>query len=337
MFPRRLRSSVLSRWMIVMSLIAGALFSYGQIALGRSQQPDTPMPSVTEMTWPEGAELLAAQVFTLDEDDYQWRISLLTAGDEPGQPTETGRGVVVAMTGTLLLHVNDEDFVRLDAGAALTLHEEDEFTATSVEGDPVEYLVIELLPFAEDNTTEESNLVGPIDVAAGGYALVLLNLPADMTTDMAAEQVIDGALRPGVSIAYTEDGLPERLEAEEDYDRFIVALYPPAGISTLTPVVVPPTAVPTVPPPPTRVPVTPTTEASPTASATVPVAQTPIPTNTPMPTATSAPTMTPTATATATLAPTPTATSTPTPVPTPVPTNTPEPTETPEPTAGGLA
>lgn len=329
--------SGLARWCIASAIAAGMMFPLGYVTSGQDQQSDTRMPDVHEMSWPQGVEMLAAQVFTLEEGEVQWRVTTLEAAEEPGQSMETGRGVMVPVNGTLLVEVNGTDYVRLETGAALTFQSEDEIAVASATEAPVEYLMIELLPYADDNTTDESNLVGPVEVGDGGYALVLLNLPADMTTDMAAEQVIEGALRPGVSIAYTDEGIPDRLETDEDYHRFIAALYPaedqatPVATSepTSSPVaaqsIVPPTAVPVQP---TAVPVQPTVP--PTS---VP-APTPVPTEAPAPTATMQPE--PTATAepqpTATAAPPPTEPPAPEPtqgsmpeIPTPVPPTIPTP------------
>lgn len=332
MFSQRSRNSVLSIGMVVLTLMLSAFVAQAQGTPTPDRVSDTPMPDVLEMTWPEGVELLAAQVFELDEDDYQWRISLLTTEDEPEQAIETGRGVVIAVSGAMLVQRNEGEFVRLEAGAALLLQEDDEVSVTSVSDEPVEYLIIELLPFAEDNTVDESSLVGPLEVSAGGYAMVLLNLPADATNETAAEQVIDGALRPGVSIAYTEDGIPDRLESDEEYDRFILALYPPYVEPTPVPTTVAPTAVPARP---TFVPAAPTTPATPTATATATATATntpsPTATITPTATATNTPTVTPTAATTNTPSPTPTNVPSPTPTDTPtaVPTNTPVPTPLP--------
>jgi hypothetical protein len=329
----RSRTLVVSRWFLLVVMVFSALTAIGQAlpGSGQTRQLDTPMPTISEMSWPEGVELLAAQTFVLPEGDLQWRISIHQADDLRGQVFETGRGVVVAVNGTILLEVNGQDYIRLQQGAAYTLHEEDELTATSVGDDPVDVLVIELLPFAEDNTTSASNLVGPLSVEAGGHALVLLNLPSDSATTTEAREVISGALQPAVSIAYNDEGIPETLETGEEYGRWIVALYPPTPPST------PPPAVPeeTTAPPATPASSTPTTAATPTATATATVTPTatatatatatvsPTPADTPTATATSTPSDTPTATATATATEAPTATNTPQP---PTPTEEPEPT-----------
>lgn len=310
MFHHRFQADVLSRWLIALVFVVGGVFTVAQGASGQSDRAELEPPSVIDMTWPEGVELLAAQVFTLEEDEYQWRLALKTTETGPGRVEESGRGVIIAVTGTILVERNEEDFIRLESGAAMVLHEDDEIMVTGMGDDPADYLVIEFLPYAEDNTTDESNLVGPLEVSEGGYALVLLNLPADMTSEMAADQVIDGALRPGVSIAYTEEGIPERLEAGVEYDRWILALYPPADLSTP----VPPTSAPPPPPAPTATQAPAGTPAS-------------TPTATEAPTATA--TMTPTATATATMAPTATATATATTAPTATATATATATEVP--------
>ncbi len=332
MRPDRLRFSVLSRYVLASLLLLVALGGFGTSVLGQEDLEDG--PSVLDLSWPEGVELLAGQVVELEEDQYQWRVSIAQATGPAGEPNETGQGVVIGVTGAVLVEVDGTDVTRLDAGDALLLHDEAEISVANAADEPSGYMTIELLPFAEDNTTDAGNLVGPIDVDEGVYALVLLNLPADDTTGTTAEQVIDGALRPGVSIAYTEDGIPGQLDPNTDYDRWILALFPLDVASTP----VPPTnapAAPTAPPatpsqPTATTPATPTmtpTEA-PTATATATVTPTvdvsPTPTYTPTATVTVTPTFTPTATVTVT--PTYTPTATPTEVP---PTNTPEPTPTP--------
>lgn len=325
MRPDPLRFSVLSRYVLASVLLLVALGGLGTSVLGQEDPDDG--PSVLDLSWPEGVQLLAGQVVELDEDQYQWRVSMGQATGPTGEPNESGRGVVLGVTGAVMVEVDGVDATRLDAGDALLVHDEDEVSVANAADEPSDYLTIELLPFAEDNTTDAGNLVGPIDVDEGLYALVLLNLPADDTTGTTAEQVIDGALRPGVSIAYTEDGIPGQLDPNTDYDRWILALFPLEVASTPVPPTIAPAA-PTAPPAtpsqstPTAPPATPTMTptVTPTATATV------TPTADVSPTPTDTPTVTPSPTATDTPTATATATATPTEVP---PTNTPEPSPTP--------
>lgn len=314
MRPDPPRFSVLSRYVLASVLLLVALGGLGTSVLGQEDSEDS--PSVLDLSWPEGVQLLAGQVVELDEDQYQWRVSIAQATGPAGEPNESGRGVVLGVTGAVMVEVDGADVTRLDAGDALLVHDEAEVGVANAADEPSDYLTIELLPFAEDNTTDAGNLVGPIDVDEGIYALVLLNLPADDTTGTTAEQVIDGALRPGVSIAYTEDGIPGQLDPNTEYDRWILALFPLEVAST-------PEAPTIAPAPPTAPPATPS-QSTPTMAAT------------PTVTATVTPTATVTATATATLTPTadvsPTPTDTPTVTPSPTPTDTPTATATVTPT-----
>lgn len=344
-----IRFARLTRWMIVFTVLFGAVLSSGAV-LGRAQDDasNAGATGILELQWPNGVELLAGRELPLDEAQYEWRITTLTAGEEPGEPIETGHGVLLAVSGTMHVLVDGTSLVELDAGAAMAIEEEQEIVAVSAGAVEVEYLLIELIT-AEDAervvTSDTVELVGPVRVPDDGdYALVLLNLPVAVTIDMSPDQVIAGAIRPAVSIAHIENEIPESLSDSRNYDRWIVALYPladkapgasPTAEPAPTQAAAPPTSVP-VPPtqPPTSTPAaTPTATATATFTPTVtPTATiTPTPTDTPTATVTSTPTDTPTATATVTPTNTPvppTATATVTPTNTPVP---PTPTATTEP------
>ncbi|HEV2072564.1 MAG TPA: hypothetical protein VGR29_02885 [Thermomicrobiales bacterium] len=324
MISQRSLSSTPERVIIVLLIILVALATYGGAAFGMNQEADS--PSVVEREWPEGVELLAAQELDLEAGEYQWQITTLTAPAENAEPLEVRHGVLIALNGAILVGFDDDEVIRLNTGAALPLQDEDEeaeIAVTSAGDAPVEFLVVELVNLDDVEPDDTENEVGPLTVPEGAFTLVLVNLPAAVTDDTTAEQVIEDALRPGVLISHTDEGIPAEIVAGQEYDRWIVALYPSTDSPTATPT-------PTVAPPQQQAPPrttlptatsTPTATVTPTATATA--------TTTPTATATSTPTATATATATSTPTMVP---PTNTPVPTPTPTMVP-PTNTPEPTA----
>lgn len=323
---------------MVLMLLA-MLAVYGGTEVGGNQQSQA--PSAAEMTWPEGVELLAAQALTLPSGEYQWQITTLTAPTQDAEPTDVHRGVLIAVNGAVLVEINQEDTIRLNSGAALILHENDSIVTTSAEDGEADFLMIELVTSEDAEPGETGSLVGPLEVPEGGFLMVLLNLPTDVNNDETAQQVIQGALRPGVSISHNGEGIPETVVSGEEYERWIVGLYPyadangtvegpePGGTSAESPALVTP-PIQARPPAATSTP-TPTAVATPAATTTPTPTAAASPTATMTPTATDTPTatVTATATATATATVTPTATSTPTMIP---PTPTPPPTPTMVPT-----
>ena len=321
----------LTGWMVLFSLLAGGVFSAG-IALGQAQDsaPNTDATSILELEWANGVELLAGRQMPVDEGQYEWRITTLTAGPAPGDPIQTGRGVLIAVGGPMHVLVDDTALVELKAGAAMAIDDESEIVAVAVGETEVDYLVIELITAKDAErvaTGETVELVGPVRVSGDGdYALVLLNLPVAVTIDVSPDQVIAGSVRPAVSIAHVGNEIPESLSDSRTYDRWIVALYPLAETA--------PTGSPATEAAPTSAPSRPATPAatpSPTATATATVTATVTATATETSTATLTPTVTATATVTSTPTDTPTATVTATPTDTPTTTPTSTATETPVP------
>jgi hypothetical protein len=309
-FPR------LSRWMLAFSLVAGLVIASASVALGQdSAQPDAPASSILELLWPNAVELLAGLELDLEDGQYEWVVTEHVATDQPGESLEAKPGVLLAVSGPIHVLVNDDVLVQLQAGAAIAMEEGDEIVVVSASAYEEEYLVIELVTSDDAErvvTGETVELVGPVRVEGGRHALVLLNMPVAVTIDLTADQVIEGAIRPAVSIAHIGNQIPASLSDAHNYDRWIVALFPladaePAG----TPTTAPSPPAPSAPPAPTQP--RPTEPATPSA------------TETPTATVTATATATATATSTATVTPTSTPTNTPTNTPTSTPTNTPVP------------
>jgi hypothetical protein len=329
-----------SRLLLATGLIFLSLLISGQLVLGTSRQATEEGTAAANRSWPEGAELLAAHELTLSSGSYLWHITTrtITVDDEDEESFETGPGIVIASSGDLLVQLNEVDTLRLAEGAALTLHDEDRVLITGANDDPASYLVVELLDeAAAADREDDGNQVGPLTVPAGDYTLALVNLAAEFTDDATVQEVLSDALRPGVSIIHNEEGVPDQREPNEEYDFWIVALYP---VATSTPTAEAPatdagpgapqaTVVATTPAPPASPTATLTASPTVTATSTATATATGMATNTPTSTPTVTPTVTPTATPTVTPTVTPTPTFTPTATPTDVPpTNTPEPTAT---------
>src|SRR5690606_38366509 len=100
MRPDRLRFSVLSRYVLASLLLVVALGGFGTSVLG--QEDSEGGPSVLDLSWPEGVELLAGQVVELEEDQYQWRVSIAQATGPAGEPNETGQGGGIGGAGAAL-------------------------------------------------------------------------------------------------------------------------------------------------------------------------------------------------------------------------------------------
>lgn len=293
------------------------------VVFGATWQETTPSTAL-ERSWPDGVELLAASELDVASGDYMWKTETGTVPSEPDDPRTTGPGVLVAVTGTLLAQLNESDTVRLEPGAALVLHEDDELVIASAHDTDADYLIVELLA-ENDVSTGDENVIGPIALDDGMHTLALLNLPFHQTDEATLDSVLEGSVRPGISIMHGEEGIPTSMATDGNFDRWVVLLYPYDD----APIEEPDLTVPDAPSGPIQ-PVAPASPApaSPTATSEA--------TGTPTATATSTPTTTPTATATATLSPTPTNTPTPTQSPTPTFTPTPmqvPPTQTPMPTS----
>jgi hypothetical protein len=226
MTSHRSQSAAWARVASVVALLLVSLVALGDIALGAIQQSGSEPPSAAERAWPEGVELLAAQELDLPAGEYQWQNSTLAGPPRDGELLEVRPGLLIALNGAILVEVNDVETIRLQTGAALPLQDEDEIVVTSAGDAPVEYLVVELVSLTEVEPDDTENRVGPLTVPEGTFTMVLVNLPADVNDDATAQQVIESALRPGVSITHTDEGLPTEVVAGQEYDRWIVALYP---------------------------------------------------------------------------------------------------------------
>lgn len=309
----------------------------GQLVWGTNQQPDQDRTAAAGMTWPEGANLLAGQELTLPGAEYQWHITTPTTGPDATVAFDSGNGVIVAITDPILVQINTTDTLRLEAGAALTLHEHDHVVVDTAGDAPAKFLAIELLRTPDAAArTDGGNQVGPLQVPDGGYTLILVNLDAAHTDDPTVQQVLADALRPGVSIIHNDAGIPDQRDANQQYDLWITALYPNGAAA-------PPqapasggntgqsqaSAAATTPAPPASPTATSTMTATSTTTATATATTDPNATATPTSTPTNTPTVTPTATPTNTPTVTPTATPTNTPTVTPTATMEPTATETP--------
>jgi hypothetical protein len=254
MTSHRSQSAAWARAASVVALLLISLVALGDIALGATQQSGPAPLSAAERSWPEGVELLAAQELDLAAGDYQWQNSTLAAPPEDGELLEVRPAILIAVSGELLVEVNDVETIRLKTGAALPLQDEDEIVVTSASDDPAEYLLVELVNLDDAEPDNTENQVGPLTVPEGAFTMVLVNISADVNDDATAQRVIEDALRPGVSIAHTNEGIPTGIFPDMEYDRWIVALYPtgePVATAELSdaPEAPEPTALPTLVPP----------------------------------------------------------------------------------------
>lgn len=285
MVTRHARLAHLIRWMIASSLMVILVLASAGTAPGQeSAQPGAPASSILEMTWPNGVELLAGREMDLDEGQYEWVVTERVATDRPGDAVEVNPGVLLAVSGPIHVLLNGDSLVQLQAGAAMPIDEGDEIVVVSASAYDEDYLVIELLTSEDAErvvTGPTVDLVGPVRVLGGNHALMLMNLPVAVTIDLTPDQVIEGAIRPAVSIAHIGNQIPESLSDAHNYDRWIVALFPLADAAPdATPTVAPPQ--PTAPPaPPTQAPPPPP---PPTQPATPPATETPTEEPTPVPT-----------------------------------------------------
>jgi|GEM_PF-2943739 len=311
----------------------------GQLVWGTSKQTEENRTAAAEMTWPEGATLLAGQELTLPGAEYQWHITTPTTAPDAPATFDSGHGVIVAITDPILVQINATDTLRLEGGAALVLHEGDRVIVDSAGDTPVKFLAIELLRSADAVARSDGgSQVGPLQVPDGAYTLALIDLDAAHTDDATVQQVLADALRPGVSIIHDETGIPDQRDTSQQYDLWIAALYPngtaqppQAPVSSGNTGQSQASAAATTPAPPASPTATSTMTATATATTDPDITATPTntPTITPTATPTYTPTITPTATPTYTPTVTPTATATYT--PTVTPTIEPTATETPAP------
>jgi hypothetical protein len=329
-----------SRVFVAVGLLLLSLVLSLQLMLAASQQPDQQGTAAVRRNWPEGAELLAARELDLPAGEYEWRVSQLTASRTDAASFEANPGFVLSILDPILVQTNEEETLRLTDGAGAVLFDNDRVVVNG-EGatSSSDVLIVELVGLSQPPSAD-SFPVGPLTVPAGSYTMVLVNLPADIANETTIEAVIRGSLRPGVSIAHDDSGIPAPVDPATQYARWIIALYPSGSrgpvsaptvvtagsspVSSSTPAASPTaTATATSPATPTYTPTwTPTV--TPTFTPTWTPTVTPTPTDTPTATVTPTPTDTPTVTPTATPTSTPTNTPTSTPTDTPVPpTNTP--------------
>jgi len=339
MISRRTLSPAAGRMVIVALLLFALVVALGPGATGTARQATTPTPATSPAfdllaSWPKGVTLMAATELDLPSGSYEWHMTALTATDTLGDPIEVHRGVLIAVSGPVLVQINGTDVARVEQGAGLVLREGDEIRLQGEGVNPVDVETIELVRDTEFAPDDAPDQTVAITIPGGAYTHVLVNLPEELNDGSTAQEIIAGATRPGVSISHTEDEIPATLEPDRRYALWITALFPSgpgtSGTTTgggSTPI---PATTPTPPSSPVAT-ITPTMPGSPTVTATW------TPTVTPTETATGTPTDTPTATATATPTDTPTATATATPTEVPAtatatPTEPPPtPTETPAP------
>lgn len=286
-----------------------------QLVLGVERVPVNSGTEGSRMTWPEGADLLAALELDLTAGSWDWQVTTFTL-DGSAIAFAPESGIIVTAAGSALVQVNDRETMRLERNAALTMLRGDRWQIQAADDAGATVLVIELLPGGMARSGDDATVIGPLAVPGGKATLVLVNVDRDFASEATRDEVMRGALRPGVSIRHDETGIPATPEPDRTYDRWIIALLPhgeqPVPVVTHPPTTPMPVASPTIPATPT---VTPTSPATPTATTAPAATPTPTitPTNTPTPTPTPIPTNTPTPTPTEVP---PTAADTPTPTPT---------------------
>jgi len=305
--------------LLLLTVLAALIAIPVHLALGVEGIPADNGTEASRMTWPEGATLLAAAELSLPAGSYDWQVTTL-ALTEDETAFISGNGVLVTASGNALTQLNGRETIRLERNAALTMGEGDRWQLRAADDERATALAIELVSAGAAHPGDDVAFVGPLDVPGGNATMVLVDLDKDLAADSAPDEVMQGALRPGVSIRHDQTGVPVAPEPNQPYDRWIVALFPHGGgqsapIATQPPTTPLPATSPTMPATPTATaPGTPTYTPTSTPTEPMPTATwTPTPTPTePMPTATWTPTPTPTE-------PMPTATWTPTPTPTEVP------------------
>jgi len=312
---------------VVLLSLGGAL---GLRSFGIAQQPGTTSPALERMaTWPDGVDLLAATGLDLRQGEYQWQMTKVTAqgmsgaSAPQGEPLTVEHGVLIAISGPVLVQVNGDDVVRVEQGGGLLLTQGDRIVPVSPDNAPVEAELVEIVRLADASTSRTPDQTVPVSIPEGGYTLILMNVPSEMNDGSTPQQLIEGAIRPGISIAHTDNAIPAQLDPMVRYALWITALFPTGEVQTPESGMV--NVLPTATTSASPFAGSPTAAASPTATSTATVTATPTET----PTVTATPTDTPTATPTETPSPTPTDTPTVTPSPTPTDTPTATPTDTP--------
>lgn len=324
--------------LLLFTMIVALLAIPVHLALGVEHIPADDGTEASRMTWPDGADLLAAVELDLPAGGYDWQVTTLTLTQTDTAFT-SGNGIIVTASGAAIIQLNGRDTVRLERNSALTMANGDRWQARAADNDPAIVLVAELLPDWAPRSDDDVSIIGTLDVPGGAATMVLVNLDKDLASDDARDEVMRGALRPGISIRHDETGIPETSEPDQTYDRWVIALFAHGGeqivpIVTGPPSTPMPVASPTVPATPPATATSPATPPVPTATMMPTDASTPAPSPTPSPTATATVTPTPSPTATATVTPTPSPTATATVTPTPSPTPTLAPTATDVPSSG---
>jgi hypothetical protein len=303
--------------------------------IAASYQPSEAGTAAVRRDWPEGVELLAARETDLPAGDYQWQVTQMMATQDDAASFDAHPGFIVSILDPILVQTNEEETLRLTDGAGAVIFADDRVVVNGESDTDSDFLVIELVDLAEASSGDDSVPIGPVTVPAAEYTMALMNVPADFADQATLDAVMSDSLRPGVSIAHDDSGVPSQLDPATQYARWIIVLYP-TGDGVPSPVSVPTTtgATPTVPSASPTTTATSTTAATPTFTPTTTPTVTPTytPTYTPMVTPTFTPTDTPTVTATPTDTPTVTPSPTPTDTPTVTPTNTPTDTPTVTPT-----
>ena len=297
------------------------LLAVGLRSMSMAQQPGEVSPALERArTWPDGIALMAATGLDLRAGEYEWQMTQLTAQETPGSEVIVEHGVLIAISGPVLVQVNGEDVVRVEQGRAMLLRQGDRILPVSETTTPVDVELVEIVRLADANPARTPDQAVPISITEGAYTLMLMDVPSELNDGATPQRLIEGATRPGVSIAHTENAIPAQLDPTVRYALWIAALFPngqapapTAGAPTTAAISVTASPTATIP------------TGSPTAMATATAPATTTATATTTVTATATATATPTNTPTATPSPTPT--NTPTVTPSPTPTNTPTPTD----------
>jgi hypothetical protein len=335
MTPRASFSPATRRAAVLTVVLVSLLVALGLRSLGIAQQPGTTSPALERMaTWPNGVDLLAATGLDLRQGEYQWQMTKVTAqgmsgaSAVPGSPLTVEHGVLIAISGPVLVQVNGKDVVRVERGGGMLLKQGDQIVPVSPDSAPVEAELVEIVRLADVSTARTPDQTVPISIPEGGYTLILMNVPSELNDGSTPQKLIDGAIRPGISIAHTDNAIPAQLDPIVRYALWITALFPTGEVKTPESgmVNVLPTrsaASPTAGSPTAAASPTSTSTATATTTATATATETSTATDTPTATATATATVTPTPTDTPTVTPSPTPTDTPTVTPSPTPTDTP--------------
>ena len=211
---RRSLRPTLGRLIVVALLLLGVLVTFGPGAHGTTQQatPPATSPALALFTaWPPGVTLLAATELELTGDTYEWQVTALRATDAPGEVLDVHDGVLIAVSGPVLVQVNGTEVSRVAQGSALVLREGDQIRLLAETSQPVDVETVELAREADVAPDDTPDQTIPITLPGGTYTLVQANVPENLNEGTTPQQVIAGAIRPGVSISHTQDAIPATL------------------------------------------------------------------------------------------------------------------------------